>query len=168
MKRFALALALFAAPAFAKTVTGEASFQAKATPGFMSINGTGAKVACKVDVKDGKASGECQTDLTGLTTGIELRDSHMKEKYLETAKYPSAKLTLKDWPVTEADSPFEGQLTIKDETKPVKGVAHVAGGKLHAAFQVTFADYPHIGAPEFKGIAVGKTADVTVDGAVVD
>lgn len=166
MKRFALILALVAAPAFGKTVKGTATFETHSMAGLNTITGTGAPVSCTVDVKDGKASGSCEADLSKLTTGMDLRDDHMKNKYLETGKFPTAKLVFADQPAAVGD--FAGSLTLKGQTSAVKGSLKVDGTKLHAEFPVTFADFPAVGAPEFKGVGVDKTVLVKVDGTVAD
>ena len=166
MKTLLFALALFSFPAFGKTVTGTASFETHAMAGMMTISGKGAPVTCKLDVKDGKASGTCEADLTALTTGLDMRDDHMKNKYLNVGQYPKAMLGVKDAPV--AGGSFAGDLTVKGQTAPVSGTFQLTGNKVHATFPVAFADYPAIGAPAWKGVAVDKTVVVTVDGTVAD
>lgn len=59
-----------------------------------TIIGTTGEVVGFIDVDPGdiagSAKGKMEVDLAGLKTGIGLRDSHMREQYLETDKFPKA------------------------------------------------------------------------------
>jgi len=46
------------------------------------------------DLSKGKLSAVFEVDLDSVKTGIELRDQHMREMYLETSKYPKAIFSL--------------------------------------------------------------------------
>lgn len=145
--------------ATAVTVDGDVTWKAKAIGGLMTINGEGGKVAGTVTVADGKASGELTCDVGAFKTGLDLRDTHLHEKYLGTGK---ATLKLDAVGVSAADFDWTGQLTIKGETKPVKGKARVKGEDLWAQFEVSLPDYPAIGAPAWENVAVDKLVVVTV------
>lgn len=162
MKSLAIALLLFSTPSVAKTVSGDVTFKGRTT--IFEMAGKGGTVNCDIAEKDGMASGTCTVKLADFTTGVDLRDEHMRTKYLETAKYPTATLTLKPWKVSVTPSPFEGTLTIKTDTKPVKGIAQVDGATLNAGFTISLKDYPSIGVPSFKGVAVSDAVEVTVVG----
>ena len=164
MKSLAIAFALVSLPAYATTVTGDVTFKGRTT--VFEMVGKGGVVNCNIDEKDGMASGSCTVKLGDFTTGLDLRDDHMTNKYLEVAKYPEAKLVLKPWKVQITPAPFEGMLTIKGDTKPVKGLAQVDGGKLNAGFTLSLKDYPSIGVPSFKGLAVQDAVEVSVVGDV--
>lgn len=151
----------------AATVEGEATFHAESTLGVVKMNATGGKVtgtAEKIrDPAGDKWSAVLECDLAGIDTGIALRNEHMRDKYLEVARFPKAKL------VIDLSRPAEwsGTLTIKDEAKPVKGTAAVKDdGTFEAMFTVTLADFPHVGSPEWQGVALAKRLDFTVTGRV--
>lgn len=168
MKRFLMAavVALSATGAFAKTyaVSGKADWQAVGEPGFLKINGEGGQVFGSAEqAGDNKVTGVFTVKLANYTTGMGLRDEHMKTKYLEIAKFPEATLKLKPWVPTASDSPFTGDLTLKGVTKPVTGVASFADGKFKATFKVVTADYP-IGVPSHLGVTMAKDVTVTVEG----
>ncbi len=75
-------------------------------------------------------TGILKVNMNSLTTQMELRDDHMKNKYLEVAKYPYAELK-----ITELNLPFElekmtdelketsfkGELKIKNKSQPLDG-----------------------------------------------
>lgn len=78
-----------------------ASFRALGPRGFR-IEGRTTKLGVADDGKNVVIT----VPLSQLTTGIALRDKHMKEKYLETEKYPDAELTVPRWSIR---FPEEGQ-----------------------------------------------------------
>lgn len=152
--------------ASAMPVVGKATFAATATPRIFSIDGEGATLKGDVQVVAGKATGEISAVLTNMSTGLAMRDRHMKEKYLDVAKFPEAKLVLKPWTVTATESTFEGDLTIKGETKPVKGKAKYVGKKLTAKMPVKISDYPAIGAPIYEHVGLKDEVIVSIDAVV--
>lgn len=148
-------------------------FLATGKPGFLKIKGQGAQLKGKAKVDSGVLTGDFAVDLTPLKTGIDLRDEHMKERYLETGKFPDAKLVLDPVKVDEAkggsDIPFTGKLTIKGKESPVKGTLNVAfagegSGRSatgDAKFALKIADYP-VGVPSHLGVTVADSVDVSL------
>lgn len=108
--------------------------------------------------------------LAALETGIELRDSHMKEKYLEVKKYPDAELTLTRLDLPESHKgenlPFEGTLSLHGVKKTVKGLASVdkTESNLSAKFEfkIKLDDFG-IQIPSYMGIKIAN--EVTVNSA---
>jgi polyisoprenoid-binding protein YceI len=175
MKNFMLALLfLFQVQAYAQTLRGEKGnvrFVAKANPGFMKIEGSSGAIAPKgvLHFTASDLSGEFGFSLVALETGIELRDEHMKEKYLEVAKFPEAKLVLR--PIKQsgiaADKDFSGKftatLTLHGMTKEVGGDFEYVGSekKLQARFQLRVSEFG-IDVPSWMGVTVTDTVDVSV------
>jgi polyisoprenoid-binding protein YceI len=108
-------------------------------------------------------------DLASLDTGVALRNQHMREKYLQTAKFPA--VTFKSVSVSApasiapsqpADINITGDFTLHGVTKrmtlPVK-VTLLADGRIHALsrFSVRLPDF---------GIVVPHNVFVTVDDSV--
>jgi polyisoprenoid-binding protein YceI len=145
----------------AKTVTGTADWTAVGNPGFLRITGEGGTVTGEATEAGGKVSGTFKVKLADYTTGMGLRDSHMKDKYLEVAKYPEAVLVL-DPVIAGPSFVWGGKLTLKGVTKPVTGKASYTGGKLKAFFTVNIKDFPSIGVPSHLGVTVANTVDVEV------
>lgn len=108
--------------------------------------------------------------LASLTTGIALRDKHMREKDLEVAKYPEAQLKVpRDALVfPSANNPasrtLDGHITIHGRTRPTSFhyKASRSGDVFRVAGSVRLDMTDHgIAQPSFMGVKVAK--DVNVD-----
>jgi polyisoprenoid-binding protein YceI len=137
-------------------------------PAGMKIEGTTAELTA--NEQDGSLV--VAVPLANLSTGIGLRDKHMKEKYLEVAKYPNAVLTVAQsalkLPVNgeqiEADVP--GTLQLHGQTRPVSvhyeaqgdGPGLVTRGRFH----VNMNDFG-IQVPSYLGVTVKPDVDVSAN-----
>lgn len=143
-------------------------FLANGKPGFLKIKGTGATASGEV-IQDGeKFSGDIKVDLKPLVTGMDLRDSHMHEKYLQTKAHQFAVLSLTSLKGGNGDCSFTGRLTLKGAEKPISGTCDISGvgtptAKVEAKFNVKLSDYPEIGVPSHLGITVADNVDVTAE-----
>lgn len=162
---------------FAATLTlspekGFVEFHAKGTPSLLKITGVGKGPGGTLKESASKVSGSLKFELSTLSTGIELRDEHMKNKYLDTAQFPTAAIELDavEVPAGDGEFPFAGQLDIKGVKKPVSGNAKVirnsTGGELTAEFPIKLSDYP-IGVPNYLGITVAEDVKVVVKSTFV-
>lgn len=159
-------LIALAASADAKLATsGGASVDFKATgPAGLKINGH----SNTVQVSDDDKNITITVPLGALDTGIALRNSHMKDKYLEVGKYPNAVLVV---PKTSAGYPnggsnnSTGNLTLHGVTKPTafhydvkkEGGEFVVSGTLH----VNMTDFK-IEQPSFAGATVKPDVEIAV------
>jgi len=144
-------------------VEGDVEFVAIGRPDFITIDGVDGKLVDSKLVYDaGKITGEISVDLTKMTTDMDLRDEHMKERYLVTAKYPKARLSK----IVAVGGKFTGQLTIKDETKPVSGKFKLTDKKLSAEFKIQLKDFKNVGVPSHAGITVANEVEIKVNGTV--
>lgn len=145
------------------------TFLAVGKPGFLRIKGDGGKLQGSATVDQDLLSGEFTVLLNDFKTGMDLRDEHMKEKYLEVGKYPTAKLTLKNVkipakPGEEFD--FSGILELKSKSQPVSGKAKLESAldgnevKGEATFKVNLPQYD-VGVPKHLGITVAEDVDIT-------
>ncbi|MBX9767414.1 MAG: YceI family protein [Bdellovibrionales bacterium] len=154
--------------------SGSVKFKAIGKPSALKINGKGEKATGKLSVEGSNLSGTAIFVLESLDTGMTLRNEHMKKKYLETEKFPLAKLTFTK--VTIPDSlkaenavveklPFEGTLSLHGVDKLVSGTAKVEkkGDELSvvASFGIKISDFG-IPTPGFAGITVAEDVDVEV------
>lgn len=177
MKYFTLIFVIAFNAAHAATIYkvssgAKARFEASGKPSLMKIRGEGAEVTGELQLGDSTATGKFELTLNQFDTGIGLRDRHMKEKYLETEKFPRAILEVKEvalpkgfQPGTDIkDAAFKGLLTLKGVTKPVSGTLNVHGKELaiNAKFQFSLADFP-IGVPTYMGITVADQVSVSAD-----
>lgn len=166
-------LFLFANTGFAienihvESTASSIEFLAKGSPGFLKIQGTEGKLRGALKLDGDKLNGELIADLTGLKTGIDLRDQHMKEKYLETGKFPEATLKIDNQTINTATTDkqtVQGELTLHGVTKPVvvEAVVKKADAKkydVQSTFNIVLADFG-IDVPKYLGVTVAQ--DVTV------
>jgi polyisoprenoid-binding protein YceI len=173
MKKYVVfILSLLSAVAFADTYTfqkgnNKVDWTAVGTPGFLRINGEGGYAVGVLNAVGGKVSGTLAVPLDAYKTGIALRDEHLKKKYMETGKYPEAKMVIKDQPYVEGkEGILMADLTLKDTTKPVKVYFTVTGKKVAARFKVSIKDFPSIGVPSHLGVTMADEVEVKVDGTL--
>ena len=145
------------------------SFDAKTTAltGSVTADPSGSQVF----------GGSLAVNLRTLDTGIELRNEHLRENYLEVGKGPgfdTATLSEIDLDKFNPDAPeakgsFTGLLTLHGVTKPVTGTFDVrqagAGLRVKASFPVDLSDYS-IRKPRYLGIGVKDIVQVEVAFAV--
>ena len=166
-----IAFTLVATAAQAATVSvqstqGKLEFHAVGRPSMIKVNGEGKGPEGTLAIAGNKVSGDLTIDMTSLTTGIGMRDSHMKEKYLEVGKYPTAKLHLTEVSLPEKwtfaspaakDVKFKADLTMHGQTKPIEGTFALDGpaGKVKAVanFIVNIAEFG-VEIPKYLGITV--------------
>jgi polyisoprenoid-binding protein YceI len=152
-------------------VGGSVEFQATTRPVPVRILGKGTSISGQITLDGETISGKLEFPLATLKTGIGKRDEHMREKYLETEKYPIANLTMqkaspiagwsKEKPAINKGD-FVGTLNLHGVSKPVTGKFTVtADGKTNVQLQVKLSDY-NITKPSFAGISVDETIEVEV------
>jgi polyisoprenoid-binding protein YceI len=152
--------------------SGRVEFFAVGWPSALKIHGQGPGAEGVVHVTSGTLSGSLAFDLDSLETGIGLRDRHMKEKYLHTARYPRAELTLSALDVSKVpDSgdfapvtiPFQGTLSLHGVERPVSGSARLSrsGERVSATaeFPLELGDFG-IEVPSYLGITVAEKVQV--------
>ena len=152
--------------AFAESYTitkNKVSFLAVGRPAMVKIRGEGECVtgSLKLSGKELLVSTDC--NLNQLSTGIDLRDTHMKEKYLEVGK-PGWDRAHFEGSVLYKDgkNPFQGKLRLHGEEKPIAGDVTVAGTHLTFEWKTKVSDYK-IPIPEYLGIKVADEVTITVD-----
>ena len=117
--------------------------------------------------------GSLVVDLRSIDTGINLRNEHLREKYLEVDKapaYATATLSAIDLKGVDPDAPdgkgtFTGSLMLHGTTKAVSGPVEVrkagSGVRVKASFPVNLSDY-NIPEPRYLGVGVKNTVQVDV------
>jgi polyisoprenoid-binding protein YceI len=166
--------AVAAVPASAALSTaGDARIVFKAAgPAGLSFEGKGHDVR----LKEAGSTVVVTVKLDGLATGIELRDRHMKEKYLETGKYPTATLEVDKsklhFPEGGAVSgSADAKLTLHGITRPVKISYHADGdskqAKVDGTMRFNMKDFK-IEVPNYLGVTVKPTIEVEVKLGVVN
>lgn len=154
--------------AFSGRSGAKASFTASG-PAGLEIVGTTSDLAVTEDPQGAVA---VTVTLGTLTTGISLRDKHMREKYLEVQTYPTAVLRVPraalKVPASGQSGTFDvpGTMTLHGTTKPVT-FHYTAKNDGQTTYAVTgsikldMTDYG-IQKPSYMGLAVKPSVDVAV------
>jgi polyisoprenoid-binding protein YceI len=150
----------------------DVEFFAVGKPSLLKINGTGGKLIGNLELEKNQIKGRLKVKLDEFTTGIDLRDRHMKEKYLETAKFSEAWIEVEKIDLPEdflsvkkvySAVPFQGKLSLHGVEKSIKGTADVDtskdGPSVSTEFKVLVSDFK-IDIPTYLGIKVAD--EVTI------
>lgn len=90
-----------------------------------------------------------------LKSGIDLRDTHMHEKYLENAKFPNAVLTK----ASGKGGVLSGELKVHGQAIRIKGTYELSKQKLVANFKCKLSDFK-IAEAQYRGVGVEDEVDV--------
>jgi polyisoprenoid-binding protein YceI len=157
-----------------KTISkeGKVEFEAIGRPSMIKIKGVGEGVNANLKVNVNKISGDVVFKLASLNTGIDLRDEHMKEKYLQVKEFPQAKIeftefqmpagwTLKSLKV--ASSSFRATLTLHGVKKEITGLYSIDAAQLKstASFEIKLTDFK-IEIPTYLGVKVADVVKINV------
>jgi len=139
---------------------------------FVAVGPGGIRMEGKTSELEVKDLGDRLTvvvPLTQLSTGIGLRDKHMKEEYLETAKYPTAELKVSraDLKILSGGKAVQSEikatlrlhgqekpLVVNYQAKPVQG-----GYEIVSSFRLNMADYG-IAVPVYLGVTVKPDVEI--------
>ena len=155
-----------------KTDQGKVSFLARGRPALISINGVGQGLSGDLNEKDGRLSGELSFQVESLKTGIELRDEHMKKKYLQADQFPKAILKISEMNLPKANEKvaFSSTITIHGIEQIVKGELKLSENgterKVIAELPIKLSQFK-IEVPSFQGITVAEDVVIRVDSIVV-
>jgi polyisoprenoid-binding protein YceI len=160
-----LVLSAVAEGALSSPTDTHVGFHVNGTAG-MSFDGT----TTELDVADQNGSVTVTVALGKLATGIDLRDHHMREKYLEVQKYPTAVLTLSRAALRipangeRASADVPGTLLLHGQSRPVMvhydATGDAAGSLVSGRLHVNMNDYG-ISVPSYLGVTVKPDVDVT-------
>jgi polyisoprenoid-binding protein YceI len=170
---FALPVAASAAPL---KVTGKpkVSFFAEGNPGALDIEGVTNQIA----VADDGATLTFTVPMDTISTGIDLRDEHMKSKFLHTDKYPTVSLsaprTSLTFPanVNEASNgtlklPFTAHGVTHDVDVTYEIRKTKTGWRIKGSFPFNVPDY-NIEIPSYLGVTVEPAMKAEVQLEVTD
>lgn len=153
---------------------GSIKFTAIGKPAMLRISGEGLGPEGQLNLEDKKISGEVQVQLKSLKTGIDLRDEHMKNKYLEVSSYPDAKLKLNniDFPQSlehftgkATSQKFSGILTLHGVSMPIEGQFDISADdksfQIKAQYSINLSDY-NIQIPNYAGLKIADKVDIEI------
>jgi polyisoprenoid-binding protein YceI len=162
----AVLIATTASGAAKKVGPSQATFTGKGPAGFKLEGKT-----TELELDDDGTNVTIKVPLAKLDTGIELRNRHMREKYLEVDKYPHATLVA---PRSTFKLPADGQtsqgegkgkMTIHGQTKDVsfKYTLQRKGAQLYGQGQVplNLKDF-NINIPSYLGVTVKPDIETSV------
>lgn len=154
---------------------GKTNFTAIGKPAMIKIQGEGEGPVGNLIFSKDLVSGTLKVSLDRLSTGIKMRDNHMKNKYLEVEKFPLAELILKDvkmplavdqWSSEEKSLSFSGDLKMRGKTKSVTGTLKIKKVKNEfqgtAEFSIEIMKYLET-IPDFAGMKVADVVAVKID-----
>lgn len=165
---FAASLLVSSLSFAAATQTGESSatFSGKGPAGF-KLEGT----TNEVQLKDDGKTVTITVPLAKLDTGIDLRNKHMRENYLETDKFPHAVLEVAREAVklpadgAKSEGTGKGKMTIRGKTREVtfKYKIEKKAGAYQAMAKVplNIKDFD-ISIPSYLGVTVQPDIDTAV------
>jgi polyisoprenoid-binding protein YceI len=151
---------------------GKVEFEAIGKPSMLKIKGIGEGAVADLKVNAQIVSGEIQFDMKSLQTGIDLRDEHMKTKYLQVEQHPHAILQIKDlqlpanWSIKNAalkEQEFKGVMTLHGQQKEISGKFSIKSNKLDgtAEFEIKLSDFK-VEIPQYLGVKVADIVKVKV------
>lgn len=150
-----ISIAMFLASGFVMAA-GKCEISGHAVKGTLDFTVAGCIIEGKPKIEGGKVSGEFTVDATKLDGGV--RNEHMHQKYLETAKFPKA--TLKLDPMPEAGGPFTGKLNLHGIEKEIRGTADKSSIGYGFKFEINRKEFG-IAEVSYKDILIGDSLVVT-------
>ena len=167
---FLITQTAFSAGKTYKAEPGKGAVVFNATAIGLKFQGKGEGPQGEVNLESGVV-GTFKFKMETLDTGISLRNQHMKEKYLEVAKYPNSELKIEEvvgFKPESADGKydFKGVLTVHGVAKPVNGQVTVK--KVAETLQIkaefdTKISYFSIPLPAYAGVALKDDVKVSVE-----
>ncbi len=151
----------------------EVHFEAIGKPSMLKIKGEGATVMANFTIDQDKVTGTAKINLALLSTGIDMRDEHMKEKYLQVKQFPEALLKINNLtlpknfslksPVVN-DVKFVEQLDLHGVQKEVEGLFKITNEKLstEADFEIKLSDF-NIDIPTYMGVKVADVVKIHIN-----
>ena len=173
---FALGITVLSAapPSYASVVKNcKVTFETIGKPVLVQIQGSSTEpcTGTYTVAGDKLTQAEFKMKLTGLETGIALRNKHLRENYLHVDKFPEAVVVVKD--IQDLGTQIKGgasdasafvpEMTLHGATKPIKGAKYkITGKKVKADFRLELLDFG-IERPMFMGIRVVDAVIITVE-----
>lgn len=135
------------------------TFEAVGKPSFIKIHGESNKLDYSNSVENKQCVDTFEILLDTLDSGMDLRNEHMKNKYLETKKYPMATLKIPCESASNTNLEIKeektviGKLTLHGQTKDVSVHVNRNKDQYSADFEIKLTDY---------GIEIPSWAEITV------
>lgn len=148
-----LAIALFSFGVFA----GQVAVDVKLSPAGSFVAQTGKVTGTAVKNGDSVSAENVIVEVNSLSTGIELRDKHLKERLL-AAQYPQIRLVK----AVGKGGKGKARIEIMGKTKDVAGTYEIKGDDLKAQFKMKLSELDIKGV-RYMGVGVKDEVVVKVD-----
>ena len=150
------------------STAGKIDFYALGKPSMLKIHGDAKTVEGTLQKVGDEFSGHFQMKMNDLSTGIGMRDSHMRNKIFEVEKYPTAEMTLKPIHAKSGEkTAFSGTLKFHGVEKEVQGetTLKLSDNKVgyDSTFKILLTDF-NIQPPDFAGMRVENEIRVELSG----
>lgn len=138
-------------------------FEALGKPSFLKIKGEAKLLKHDLKTENNLVTDVFVLDLNSLNTGIDLRDEHLKEKYLKTKDHPKATLEVVGGEKSALDftgeKELKANLTLAGKTKEVLVKAQRENNKVEAKLELKLSDFG-VDIPSWSGITVSDLVKV--------
>jgi polyisoprenoid-binding protein YceI len=138
-------------------------FEALGKPSFLKIKGETKHLRHEQKQEASSVVDSFTVDLSTLDTGIELRDEHMKEKYLKTKENPLATLVfLKEGKSVldfQGEKEITGTLTLNGKAKELTVKAKREKNNIQATLELKLTDFS-LEIPSWSGISVADLVKI--------
>jgi polyisoprenoid-binding protein YceI len=167
-KIFIILIILISPISFSKTCIIDSSksfveFIATGKPAMIKITGRSERPEGAIDFSKSQDLGSVQIDLNSFDTGMETRNEHMKEKYLEVNK-PNFKLSVFKLEKL-VNEEFSGKISLHGIEKNISGKAVIKidekSCQATTSFNLKLNDFS-IEIPSYLGVTVAEEVAVSV------
>jgi polyisoprenoid-binding protein YceI len=138
-------------------------FEAAAKPSFLKIKGETKNLKHEQKQEASSIVDSFTVDLSTLNTGIELRDEHMKDKYLKTKNHPLAALVFSKEEKSVLDFQGEkeliGTFTLNGKSREVVVKAKRDKNNLQASFELKLSNFA-LEVPSWSGVTVTELVKI--------
>jgi len=166
-----IALTAFNALGSVTVTKSEISFTAIGKPAFIKATGMMLFKSSTLKVENNQLSGTILVDINKLNTGIDLRDEHLKEKYLHVTQYPEAKLEIQEIDLVEGTQNKNVTATLyfhgktKQLTIPLMVIKNKNQLKVSSDFELLLSDFG-VELPSFQGITAANKVSLKVNSEI--
>lgn len=166
-----VALTAFNSLASVTVTKSEINFTAIGKPAFIKTTGMMPFKSSTLKVENNQLSGTILVDLNKLNTGIDLRDEHLKEKYLHVNQHPEAKLIIQPIELSEGTQTKSVTATLHFHGKskqlkiPMTVMKQNSQLKISSDFELLLSDFG-VELPSFQGITAANKVSLKVNSEI--
>jgi polyisoprenoid-binding protein YceI len=167
----ALSSISWAVPLTIDPLNSTTSFVAIGRPAMLRIHGESKNLKSHLDLEKQILNGELSMPLADFKTGIELRDEHMKKKYLEIERFPEAILKIKDLQIPvlkdgeSRELKFTAEMSLHGITHSIDVITQIkmiqSRFDIHAQSNFKLSDFK-IDVPTYAGIKVADLVELDI------